>query len=159
MSDNPAPLIVMPPVCPKRLGVAERAVALFTGAGLLLVLLLALAVKPDPSGVGTHEQLGLRRCDFLHRTGYPCPSCGMTTAAALFVRGRVFGAFVTQPLGALLTAATGAAFWVCLYIGITGRPVHRLARVGFGTLTVVIVALAAGAWAWKILIHRGILRV
>jgi len=76
------------------------------GAGLvglvcLSVLVIAGYVEPDAEGVGTHEQLGLHACGFYERTGYPCPTCGMTTAFAHVVRGHIAKAFGVQPAGAL----------------------------------------------------------
>ena len=51
--------------------------------GLAVVTLgIARALTPAPAGFGTHEQLGLPPCAFLHWTGFPCPSCGLTTCFA-----------------------------------------------------------------------------
>jgi len=54
----------------------------------LLLLLVAVWLQPDPRGFGTHRQLGLPPCTFKLFLNIPCPSCGGTTAFALFVRGR-----------------------------------------------------------------------
>src|SRR4051794_7336480 len=56
--------------------------------GVLAVLGVARCLRPDPKGYGTHQQLGLLPCGFRAITGLGCPSCGMTTAFAWFVRGR-----------------------------------------------------------------------
>ncbi|MDQ2088061.1 DUF2752 domain-containing protein [Herbivorax sp. ANBcel31] len=37
-------------------------------------------------------------CVFLNLTGLPCPSCGMTRAVILFVKGDLSGAFYYHPL-------------------------------------------------------------
>lgn len=63
---------------------------------------LALYLTPDPSGSGTHQQLGLPPCTMKVLTGFPCPSCGMTTSFSNFVRGNLFAAFVANPAGVLL---------------------------------------------------------
>ena len=60
-------------------------------AGWSLFLLAGFAtaafVTPDPRGYGTHQQFGLPPCTLRMLTGVPCPSCGMTTSFAHFVRG------------------------------------------------------------------------
>lgn len=150
----------MAPAFPQRLRWAGRVGALAIAFALLAGLATAAHVVPDESGLGTHRQLGLRPCDFVRRVGLPCPTCGMTTAAALLVRGRIIKAMATQPLGALLTVAAGVAFWACLYAGITGRPIYRLFRAPEPVPVVAAIGfLAAGAWLWKIALCRGILRV
>jgi hypothetical protein len=93
----------------------------------LLVLTLASQLTPDPSGYGTHRQLGLTQCTFLARTGLPCPSCGLTTSVAASVRGRFALAVRAQPFGILLTAGAVVFAVAGLLEAATGRPhVHRL---------------------------------
>ena len=60
------------------------------------------------AGTGSHEELGLPPCGFLATTGYPCPTCGCTTAVSNFSHGHILRSFLTQPFGfavALLAAA------------------------------------------------------
>ena len=46
-------------------------------------------MKPDPSGIGTHEQLGFKPCVYTRIFNIErCPSCGLTTAFTLIYRGR-----------------------------------------------------------------------
>jgi hypothetical protein len=75
-------------------------------AGSVAVLGLAVWLRPDGRGFGTHEQLGLLPCGFKRVTGYPCPTCGMTTSFALLARGRFLAGARVQPFGALLFFAT-----------------------------------------------------
>ena len=72
---------------------------LFSGLGLVLLLLVACILEPSPRGYGTHGQLGLGNCFFVEQWNVRCPSCGMTTAWSLLVRGR--------PLAALHATAGG----------------------------------------------------
>lgn len=59
------------------------AVALAAGLGLCTI------IEPDPSGTGTHTQLGLPDCLICRITGLQrCPSCGLTTGLAHLVRGQ-----------------------------------------------------------------------
>ena len=61
--------------------------------------------RPRAAGYGTHEQFGLPPCSFLVRTGYPCPSCGLTTSMAAMSHLQFRAAFQAQPFGVLLFAA------------------------------------------------------
>ena len=78
------------------------------GWGALFVI--AACLKPDPRGMGTHQQLGLPPCTFYEITGIPCPSCGMTTSFSHFVHGNLAGSLGANPVGTLLAAA--GVLWV-----------------------------------------------
>lgn len=130
-------------------------VSLAVPCGTLLAI--AAMLTPSASGRGTHRSLGLPACGTLAETGYPCPTCGMTTAVAWTVRGRVdkaFGAHAAGPLVAValaVCAAGGAAQ------GITGRPIlHRL-RIDW-RLLLALVVLVFAAWGVRTLVYaqRGI---
>jgi Protein of unknown function (DUF2752) len=76
---------------------------------------IARALTPAPAGFGTHQQLGLPACTFLHWTGYPCPSCGLTTCFAHAAHGDLLAAFIAQPFGVLLFLMTALAVPAALY--------------------------------------------
>jgi hypothetical protein len=89
-----------------------RARLLLAAIGLLAAGLLATAwrLTPDARGYGTHEQLGMVPCWFMTRTGWPCPTCGMTTAWSYALRGDFRAALATNAGGAatcLLAIAAG----------------------------------------------------
>ena len=63
---------------------------------------VALALEPDPRGYGTHERLGLPGCTFRTIFGVRCPSCGLTTSVAHFVRGHFVAAARSNVAGLLL---------------------------------------------------------
>ena len=67
--------------------VARTALAV-VGLLFLVGFGLAATVNPDPSGRGTHQQFGFPPCIILTKTNIPCPTCGMTTSFAHFVRGQ-----------------------------------------------------------------------
>jgi hypothetical protein len=71
----------------------------------LMVATIGMIITPSLDGVGTHEKLGLPPCGFLVITGYPCPSCGLTTAFTLILHGRIIDAFIVQPFGVMLFIA------------------------------------------------------
>jgi hypothetical protein len=119
--------------------------------GALGVLVVARLVTPDPSGFGTHEQLGLPRCLFRALTALPCPSCGLTTAFAYMVRFDAVGATRAHALGAPLFLAAVAAVPVALVGAMRAwrfAPVMRALRVREAAI-VVGVALAL-AWAVRL---------
>jgi hypothetical protein len=78
-------------------------------SGLVALFAVALWLDPyEPDGkarrLETHRQLGLPPCTFRVLTGLPCPSCGLTTSFALFVRGDVVNSARANWVGTLLAA-------------------------------------------------------
>ena len=122
-------------------------------AACLSVLVVAAFLKPNPKGLGTHTQLGKPACGFYERTGYPCPTCGMTTAFAHTVRGQLFQAFAVQPAGALAALLCAAGAVGGLYITITGRRVeHYLIRINWILCFLITAALVLASWGWLCLL-------
>jgi hypothetical protein len=76
-------------------------------------------LAPTAQGFGTHEQLGLPPCAFFRITGFPCPSCGLTTCFAHAARLHLHEAFITQPFGLLLF------LFVVLTIPLAGWLIYR----------------------------------
>jgi hypothetical protein len=72
------------------------------GLGILLLLLAASRLTPDPRGFGTHEQLGLTPCSFYRWTGRMCPTCGATTAWAHLLDGNGAAAARANLVGTML---------------------------------------------------------
>jgi hypothetical protein len=133
------------------MSLVARGAAAVVASGCLGVLLIAAWLRPDPRGLGTHQQLGLAACAFQERTGLPCPSCGFTTAFSYFAHGRLLASFAAQPMGALLALATAVSVWVGFYIAISGRPVHRLLRlVPSRYYLLPLLTFALLAWGWKV---------
>jgi hypothetical protein len=152
------PQVYAPVGAPIRLGFWARAFAGALSLGCLAVLVTAARLPPSPSGVGTHESIGLARCQLLARTGVVCPSCGMTTSFSHLVRGNVLASFYVQPMGAVLGLLAAATFWAAVYIAISAKPAHRLLLlIPARYYLVPLMCLGVGAWAWKVFIHtRGI---
>lgn len=149
------PVIYAKTAAPVRLGVWGRLWSAFVAASCLAVLVVATRVQPSPTGVGSHaDSLGLNECQWLQQAGVPCPSCGMTTAFAHFVRGNLPASVYVQPMGALLAAAAGCCVLGGAYAAASGRPAHRLLRLLPGRYYLFPTLLfALAAWAWKIFIH------
>jgi hypothetical protein len=81
-----------------------------------LVLLIARLLRPSPRGLGTHQQLGLPPCPMLYLTGWPCPSCGLTTSFAHAARFDFYQAFITQPFGLIAFSLTILSIPLSLYL-------------------------------------------
>jgi hypothetical protein len=162
--ESVTPLVFTPPVGEQRVGLGGRLLAFFLALLALAVLVTAVTLHPSPEGVGTHRQLRALGangkppppCELLRMTGIPCPTCGMTTSFAWFVRGNWPASFYVQPMGFLLALASGALFWAGLFIAATGAPIHRLLRQIRGVHWIVgTLGFAIAAWGWKIFIHLG----
>ena len=83
----------------------------FLAAGLAAigtaVLLLSAALNPydeagRPLSYVTHCQLGLPPCFVEQVTGFPCPSCGMTTRFSLVMHGELATAWQANSAGAVV---------------------------------------------------------
>lgn len=85
------------------------------GLGLLCLLLLAAVLRPADNGLGTHQQLGLPPCSARVIFGVRCPTCGMTTAWANVMHGRIGDALRANVAGtALVLAAWLAGPWLLI---------------------------------------------
>ena len=121
----------------------------------LTLLTIAALLHPDAAGLGTHQQLNLPPCGFYQRTGYPCPTCGMTTAFALTVRGRIIQAFATQPAGAIAAVVLVAVTAVAAYVAVTARNLDRLLfRINYPALLITAAALVLAAWLYLCAVTR-----
>ena len=121
------------------------AVALSCGA----VIAVAASLTPRASGQGTHQELGLPACSMLAETGYPCPSCGLTTSVAATAHGRIAEALSAQPFGVVLFAAVavmGAAGAAELA---SGRDVIAVLRPSVWWVVAGLGGMLLG-WAWKL---------
>lgn len=152
---NPGPLLIYTRVGePARVKPLGRLLAALIGAICLTVLLVAVRLHPSPTGVASHTAMGFDECQFLKRTGLPCPSCGMTTSFSWFVRGNALASLYVQPMGFVLALLTSATVWTAFYIAITGKPAHRLMRlIPSRYYLLPLLCFAAIAWGWKMFIH------
>jgi len=91
------------------------------GLGSLLLLLTAAWLTPDASGRGTHQQLGLPPCTMIFLFGTPCPSCGMTTSWAHFVRGEIVASLRANAGGTLLAMVAVVVAAISSITAVAGR--------------------------------------
>ncbi|MDY6913306.1 MAG: DUF2752 domain-containing protein [Planctomycetota bacterium] len=120
---------------PARPKPALRLRGLAIAASCWAVLCVAWSLTPQPGGVGTHEQLNLPACSFMARTGWPCPTCGLTTSLSATTHGNVIAAWQAQPFGLLLAPAI-------LLLAVTGTIELISGRDAIGALRPRV------WWAW-----------
>ena len=112
-------------------------------------LVAAASLEPNSGGYGTHRQFSLPACSFLARTGYPCPSCGMTTSMAAMAHADFAAAGRAHPFG------------MALFVGVALLGVAGLAELSTGRnllgrlpspiwwICGALVGMFAG-WGWKV---------
>jgi len=93
--------------------------------------------------------LGL--CGFKQKYDLPCPTCGMTTSAIAFAKGKIFEAFYIQPAGALfcwvLICIAFLAFFASGF-GVYLRFLKRVFRaVNIKYIILVVIIIIAIGWA------------
>jgi hypothetical protein len=127
----------------------DRIAAVLLVALALGTVVVLLRIEPDARGHGTHEQLGLPACSWPIVHGKPCPTCGVTTAAAHLVHLDPLAALATQPFGAFVAGLglylAGLAAWSLLR---RQSLVARLAFVPYGRLALLGLLLFAASWAY-----------
>lgn len=100
-------LIPVVPLDGDRLAVWVRSLLILIAGGLIAVLTTGALLHPyaedgRPLTQETHIQLGLPKCAFYDKTGYPCPSCGFTTSFALTMHADPANALRANSVGTLL---------------------------------------------------------
>ncbi|MBK8976048.1 MAG: DUF2752 domain-containing protein [Planctomycetes bacterium] len=129
--------------------VLDRILAGLVVAAAVAVVWLLASVTPDARGHGTHEQLGMRPCGWATELHRPCPTCGVTTAAAQVVHLHPLRAFVVQPFGATLALLGLFTALVASRSLVTGEPfVARLRRWPYGRIVVGLVVLLFASWGY-----------
>jgi hypothetical protein len=120
-------------------------------AGSAIVLSIARVLTPSPSGVGTHEQLGIPACVFLKVTGWRCPSCGLTTSFAYAAHFSFAEAFFAQPFGFFLFLLVCMAIPSAMVLGWRRVPIENLLYGRYSNQVLyILLALYLGAWIYKL---------
>lgn len=125
---------------------SARAVWAASGAIATAVLVIARVLTPDPSGFGTHTQLGLPPCFFFQLTSLPCPACGLTTSFAHMARLEITSAMRANVLGLPLFVLTALAVPSSAYACARALPVIptiELLRVSRVAAIIGVAALIA----------------
>jgi hypothetical protein len=115
------------------------------------VLVIARVLTPDPSGFGTHTQLGLPPCFFLQLTSLPCPACGLTTAFAHMARLEITSALHANVLGLPLFLLTALALPSSAYACARALPiVATIELLRVSRLAAIICVAALIAWIARV---------
>jgi hypothetical protein len=130
-----------------------RLVLIALATAMLAVLALAVYLRPNSQGYGTHQQLGLPPCTFRVLFGVRCPSCGMTTSWSYVVRGQLRKAVQANAGGALLCVGVMIAATYFLVSGLRGRWIVRppnewvLALIATAFVAVTLIDWAFRLWS------------
>jgi hypothetical protein len=128
-----------------------RSILVVMGLGLVTMLGIAVWLRPAAKGYGTHTQLGLAPCTLTQVAGIRCPSCGMTTSWAYFVRGRIVQAAKANSGGALLAAVAAVCGPWLLVSGLVGKWFWRRPNewVAVG-IAVAVVVVTMADWGYRL---------
>lgn len=134
-----------------RLSVTTRVVLALLALGVVVVMGVAMRLRPDARGFGTHTQMGLGPCAFKTIFGKPCPSCGMTTAFSCVVRGRLPQAWRANPAGLVIASTCLALVPWLIFSSVSGRTwPFRSAEGPLVSVVLSSVALALVSWAFRL---------
>lgn len=134
-----------------KLSRTERWCMWLVSFGLMAILAIASWLKPDPSGLGTHQQLGLPGCTLFTVTGVRCPGCGMTTSWAHTMNGDLVAALQTNCAGTLLCLLSVAMIPCMLTLAYRGNcsPHFWFSRTAIA-LVIAIVFIAGVEWVFRL---------
>ena len=123
---------------------------------LLAGFSLAVSKTPDPDGRGTHKKFGLPECGFLTMFNKPCPSCGMTTSFAHFVRGQWIDAGRANIGGLLLALVCTVQVPWCLWSAWRGELWRvRQPDVWLMWIIGVLTVVTGGNWIVTLVTYNG----
>lgn len=133
-------------------------------AGIALAVLAALFGLIHLMATGRIDaDRWLDPCGFKQRFALPCPTCGMTTSALAFARGRIFESFYIQPAAALACCIMVTAAFLALLTAVFGMYFSFLnslfSQIGLKHLILALIILVAAAWAVTLsraIIHKSL---
>ncbi len=136
----------------RSLGSTSRLLLVAWSLFLLTGFSLAVWLEPDPRGYGTHQRLGLPECSFRALFNIPCPSCGMTTSFAYFVRGQFMHAAEANVAGlalAMVCALQVPWCWWSAYRGCLWRVSNP--EMTLLWLLLLLMGLGTGQWGFRLI--------
>lgn len=138
-------------MCERSHPVLRKLGGLGLSVGAAVVLAVAFRLAPAPSGLGTHQGLGLPPCAFLAATGIPCPSCGLTTAFAALAHGDLGLAARANPVGILLFALAVLLVPTGLWLSSRGIGLRQVFfHRWFDRVALALVAVWLGSWVVRL---------
>jgi len=130
----------------------RRLVAALVAAPCVAMLAVGAWLTPYKSGYGTAEQLGMQPCGAMVDWGWPCPSCGMTTAVSAAVHGQVGASLKAHPFGIVLALAAATLGGAGLVQAVTARDLLGRLRFGWWWLVAAIAGMLLG---WGVVLAVG----
>jgi len=147
-----------PEDCRSQFSRRDRIQYLLVAGSAAALLLVARLLRPSADGFGTHRQLGLPPCAFLHFTGIPCPSCGLTTSVAHAARLHLYESVITQPFGVVVFISAVLSIPLSIYFIYRRVSWSRLNRLrGRTPVIYLMIALFILSWLYKIAAMKGLL--
>ncbi len=142
------------PKCdPNRLDSWQRVGAMISGLIVFALLIIASKLEPNPTGFGTHQQLGLPPCTSVVLFGWRCPACGMTTSWALLLHGRMVDALATNAAGVAFALIAIAYLPASCYFTMVGRATKGAwFSLALGISLLASMAIAAVQWLGRMLV-------
>ncbi len=127
-----------------------RTICLLSGLFAASLLITARVLTPSPTGVGTHQQLGLPPCTSIILFNARCPACGMTTSWALFMRCEFAQAFHVNAGGALLALTALAFLPASCYFFVSGKGTRKERfSLALGSTLLLAMLIAVVQWWWR----------
>jgi len=112
--------------------------------GLFVVLWLAGTERVDPGYL-------IGPCGFKADYGWPCPTCGITTSAVSFAKGRILESFYIQPAGGLFCIVLVVVGFLAFLMGVFGVYFRFLRRffieVKLRYIILSFIVIIVGGWA------------
>jgi hypothetical protein len=138
----------------RRASPAERIVAALVSLACAGVLTVAWWLTPSTGGLGTHQQLGLPPCAWKVMWGFPCMTCGMTTAFSHAAHGDLIASIRTQPMGCVLAILTSVICWAAAHTAASGsRALDAALRLLQPRTLMGLGAMLLAAWGYTIWMH------
>jgi Protein of unknown function (DUF2752) len=124
-------------------------------ACVLALIATARSLAPSPTGMGTHQQLGLPPCSSILLYGARCPACGMTTAWSYAVRGRWLDAWHSNAGGlALLLISLAYLPLFCYYLARGHWSRHGWLSLSLAICLSAALLAALGQWLVRLLANN-----
>lgn len=117
----------------------------------LVLLVVAAMLRPDASGLGTHQQLGLPPCSMRVLFGVRCPACGMTTSWSHFMRGDWIASFQSNIGGFALALTTIVFSPVAIAMSMRGNWLSVKMQRALVVTLLSIAAVAGVEWTWRLM--------
>ena len=111
-------------------------------------LITAAILTPASTGHGTHRQLHLPGCNMLQTSGWPCPTCGITTSVSAMVHGALSLAWKAHPFGVVLFIAIVLLGAAATVQAVSGKNVLGVLRPRAWWVAIALAGLLAG-WGIK----------